>query len=357
MKKVLGLTLGAGLAIAAVPSYAMDDFVENVGIYGAGLYTKPSNNGLDIGSYQNIPSGTGTTATGAYTIDPFNRALLLSPKYKWDYSLGISYHIPCTDTRAYIEYDRFHDGQTRQAGGVDALNIGPSPANSQTTFVSANVAEKAQAYRFGLTHVLPFGEQFFVDLAAYFEYNKLNRGFQESNLVTNVITGAFGTLYGEENNRVRGWGPGVGLRIAGIPFNCMRNFSIFAGTMVTVFYGTNSYNSSQVESAAGVNTTTLLFQPETSHSLLTKVNLDLGMDWRQVLSFNGCKFESGLTFGLRYLNITNAFKNGNTAPLVYRTNIAGVPFTLSPSTEVQGVGTDWGRVGPYLQVRLGGANA
>jgi hypothetical protein len=60
---------------------------------------------------------------------------------------------------------------------------------------------------------------------------------------------------------------------------------------------------------------------------------------------------AGVSLGMRYMNMFNAFKNGNVAynngPAV---NAPGLPVYLGGSN-------DFGRIGPFLQVRLGGADA
>ena len=233
MKKVLGLTLGAGLAIAAVPSYAMDDFIDNLGIYGAGIYDKPSNNGLSFGA----TGFTEPTSSLVQNVSPYNRGEFLSPGYDWDYSLGISYHFPCSQTRGFIEYDRFHDNDSRAAPGVAALGYAPH-ISVDATLVNANVHEKLQAYRFGLKHFLPLGDYFSVSLAGFFEYNKVTRALyiQVDPTFASTVTPISGPAYGQFNNEVHGWGPGVGLKFAGIPWSRYCNFSLFAATMVNVFF-------------------------------------------------------------------------------------------------------------------------
>lgn len=346
MKKVLGLTLGTCLAIAAQPSFALDPFTDNVSIYVTALYTKPSNNGLSIGGY---PSATASNGI-FHTIDRLNSAAFLSPGYSWDWSYGLSYHFPCTDTRGFLEFDYFGDNDKRHVPG-GSLTVNPEEDDLEYS-VTGDVAEKMRSFRIGLTHNVNIGCRMLVDLAGFFEYNKLSRGVHIWNPVR-LDEDEIATYYQEANNRVRGWGPGVGIKLSGSPSDCYNNFKLFAGLRTSVFYAFNNYSMSSWIGGISENETQLFyFEPESSHSLVTKLDVNLGMDYRCLLKLFGCKTQTEFTLGARYINYLNVFKNGNNAPASYAVN-----SSTFPSFPIHGVSNDWGRVGPYLQFRIGGCNA
>lgn len=335
MKKVLGLMLGASLALAAVPSYALDPFMNNVGVYGTALYTKPSNNGL----------GMGTFTTGDARYLP-----VLAPSYGWDFNFGISYHFPCTSTRLFFDYERYTDSDLRRVDG--AFGFVTPPSGSEPAVV-ADLLETAQVFRLRIDHAISIGCQFFVNLSGFFEYNKLSRAYHEWDSFT--ATGVLNQFYIETNNHVHGWGPGVGLDLSGKPWICNPAFTLFLKSRATVFYGENVYTASGISSVPASGTYEgAYFEPESSHSLVAKFDIDLGIDYSRKLTLWGCPMQSGIAIGMRYINIVNAFKNGNIAPLSYGINN---PFNNVVNFPILGVPNDWGRLGPYIKIRVGGADA
>lgn len=363
MKKVLAFTLGTGLAIVATPSFGLDEYLDYVGGYVTATYTKPSNNGLSIGDIQ--------TQTPAPVFYPYSRSLFLNPDFNWDYALGISYHFPDTCTRFYAEYDYFSDSRSRQAYNVANI-IGPAPtltlpATVINTNVAANALEVAHEWRFGLRRFIPFGEYFSTDLSAFFEYDKVSQVLNGWNYVTNATGATTFNIYQEMNSNFRGWGPGIGIGFRGVPLPYCANFShfgIFASLATTLFYADNLYNAriniAAAAPAAGTPADTFfLWDPENSKSLVGKFDVNFGIDYKRTYRVNGCLVNTGATLGVRYMNIVNAFKMGNTIGQSF--NIAGSSqFTTTQNFvnfPIFGVPTDWGRVGPYLRFSLGGADS
>jgi len=339
MKKLLALTLGTAFTATVATPVLAENFLDYTGVYAAATYTTPSNNGLSMGDMI-----TQVPAAGA--IDTFNRALFVQPGFSWDYNVGINYHFPHTHTRAFLDYDNFQDNKERQANGVRDLGAFPAAAGP-TTNASARVEQHMDEWRLGLTHYLHFGSRFFVDFSAYVEYDRVLQAFYEHNTGGAPIGGVTTTAFRETDNSFDGWGPGVGFRITGIPYAPCPNFSLFAGAMTTLLYTKDKFHEYEYFNAELF----YAYSPENSRSILGKLDIDFGIDYRNVLHMNNTKLRSGVTLGVRYMNIFNAFKNGNTYFNPFPTAAAG---GFAANT---GYPNDFGRVGPYLQFRIGGMHA
>ena len=360
MKKVLVLTLSAGLASAVVTSAVNASYLDNVGVYGSGTYTRPSNNGLSIGEIQ--------TVNPALEFYPYDRAVFLSPEFSWDYALGVSFRFPCTDTRLYAEYDYFNDTDHRVVSGLakyDVFPIDPSNQNAVGSLAHANVMETSREWRLGVRHFVHFGPRFMVDLSSFFEYDRINISLHQWDVANNTAGSGDGrvlehiTGYYENNSKFAGWGPGAGLKLIGVPMACCPTVTLFGGVATTLFYAKNTYNSYMYQEDIAPSrrfNQGFVYEknPEFSQSLLTKIDINFGVDYHRMLCLAGEQLRSGVTVGVRYMNIFNAFKNGNSAGNAIVPNTTNQPAVFLP---VSGIPNDWGRVGPYVQFRVGGCDA
>jgi hypothetical protein len=59
-----------------------------------------------------------------------------------------------------------------------------------------------------------------------------------------------------------------------------------------------------------------------------------------------------ISLGMRYLNLFNALKNGNTA---FNPNAGANNNVVANFAPNLGPAQDWGRYGPFLRFKLGGA--
>lgn len=340
MKKVLAFAIGTGLATVAMPSFAVEQHLDYMGVYVAATYTKPSNNALSIGDIQ--------THVPAPFLHPYSRSLFLSPDFNWDYSLGLSYHFANTCTRFYAEYDAYGAHDHRNA---DDVAITGSVLLGLDNTISATVLQHSNEWRFGFKRHIPWGSCFSTELRAFLEYDKVS---QDVHSWTYDIGGR--TFYQEFNSNFRGWGPGVGLQFRGVPFAQSCHLGLFASFATTLFYAKNLYNITMNLDALVPDNRIFYWNPENSRSLTGKVDIHVGLDYLRVYRVNGCPVNAGLTLGLRYMNIINAFKDGNTAAQYLLLNPIQ-PVGTFANFPAFGVPSDWGRVGPYLQFNLGGGNA
>lgn len=327
MKKALKYTLATLAAASLVaPVYAFNGVnVNNFAFSAAATYTEASNNGLHMGN--SVLSGT---AGAPITLRP----IFLEPDHEWDYTLGLTYRLPNSDTRFFLDYDHYRGSEDRRAFGINALLQAPS------VHTDGYVKHKDHNFKLGLKRTLEFGSQFEMVYGAGFEWAKVERNFTVS------AVDAGGTHHRASYDEAEGWGPYVDVLGRAYPFNNNRCWSVFAHAGLGLLYADNSpyvdYIEDGVRPATGLN-----IQPEETTSIITHVEADLGVEWNRVMRADFADMRLGMRLGLKYLNYINAFKNGN----LYQWPASGLHANLNTSPD------DYGRMGAFLQFTLGGANS
>ncbi len=346
MKKTLKVTFGTMLAVSMVtPAYAQNflgetDFLNNLSVFVEGNYTKPSNNGLSVGDLLVTPSAGG--------LDGWRRQVFLNPENEWDYALGFTYRY-CGDSRLILRYD--HYDASDDTTNIDIRNIGFAPAPDTAGY--AIVQENQHEWLLGLAHSLGFDQGFNLDLMAFLAQDKLDVSLQETQtqFVANQGGGVFAHYHRTTENTMEGFGPGLGAMAQVYPFRCMQNWGFFAGGRTALLYARNSYQQSFYENNS-VTPAFYVYDPEDSHSIVTKLDISFGLNYHCGFrhDLGGAMFDIAL--GMRYMNMFNVLKNGNAA---YNppNGFAGIANFAANTGWPQ----DWGRFGPFLTFRFGGANA
>ncbi len=363
MKKALKVTFGTMLAASMVaPAYATgNDFLNHSAVYVEGTYYRPSNNGLSVGDQLVAPSIT-AGQFGAPILDGWRRADFLNPENTYDYALGYSYHIPRSPTRVFLRYEHFDDDTA--IGGVDAVdfrNIGTEPGYPNYpnvgpvggTMENAKLHESLSEFKVGLSRELQFTPKFGVELLGFLENDRLSVSLSESMFGTIYTSTVPQDLSRDTDGKMTGFGPGIGAVGKIYPFSRCPQWAFFAGGTTTLLYANNEYQQSYYQTQAGVsgggvvNPVFYVYDPEDSHSLVGKVDISFGVNYhyRFMHDVYGAVFD--LTLGLRYMNIINAMKNGDTAYNPFIANFAANT----------GWPQDWGLFGPFLRFRLGGRDA
>jgi len=337
MKKILNVALGAFLATSWVTqSYGYGyDLLDYAGVYVIGDYTEPSNNGLSVGD---LP----TASPVANGFDGGRRALFLDPRFRWDYTVGITFDL-CCQNQLFFQYDYYNYNQSREDDGTISIGLPFPPTNNSAPL--GRVRERENDFILGLAHWINFGPHFAVNVSAYAEYERLTRHlFEESD---QTVNGVLFTNTRFTDNKLRAYGPGIGILGRAYPGDD-HHWSFFAGIMTTLFYAKNHYEQLFLSDGDfGYD-----YEPEDSHSVIAKININAGVDY----CFEISKRRSilmDIAVGVRYLNIFNAFKNGDTAfnPLVQGHPNVGTKSGFAANT---GFAEDWGRWGPYIQLSVGG---
>jgi len=348
MKKALIVTFGSILAAGAMANAFADhkDFINQSSVWIEGNYTKSTNNGLSYGDYiflnDEVLLGIGNNA---------RRPLFVSMDREFDYALGFTYHFPCTHTRFFVSYDHFNDGQNASAENIINLGLAPNfdpylPSNG-----SAYAEHDADTFKLGFNHMLHHGARFSINLGGFFEYDKVRRTVNETTVAIDdsdpaVVQRASRYTY----NKVKGWGPGVGIMTRSIPSGCHPCWGVFMGANASLLYVDNDYQQTFTSTD---DNRFYLYDPEETQSIVGKLDIEFGINYARILKGDLCGALVDISLGLRYMNMFNVFKNGNTY---------GQPYLINPGFNMNsaitlGYPNDWGRVGPFLKFKIGGAQA
>lgn len=337
MRKACLFTCGTLFAASMAPAYAqIDDFVTRSAVSITGTYTETSNNGLSMGDYQIAPSTSGFVG---------RRAIFINPDSEFDYAVGYTYHIPCTSTHFFMSYDHYRTEDENSAFG-DVVNIEISPILNTQVSDTARVEQHSDEFRVGFAHYLDFGRAFVLDLSGFFEWDKVSRSLYET-AAGEVLFGnsSFAIASRSTDSKMDGWGPGMGVMAIIKPFNDP-HWGFFVDVKTSLLWVENTFSQSLQNSQpplALVGDYSL--DPEGSESMVGKLDMKFGIDYCKV--FPSAMFEAAL--GMRYMNIINALKNGNTFFNPFWPNLSYAANTGFPN--------DWGRIGPFLTFRVGGKDA
>jgi hypothetical protein len=334
--------LGALLLAASVTAQA-EDFLNYTTLTAAFTYTKATDNGASIGDLLIMPS--------INSFDGARRTVFLEPEYEGGYTLGLAYRFPHTHTHFFVRYDHVTDGEEQETTDIRNLGVTPGLFSGLTvgpTQQFARVEHGFEEFQFGFTHGLPLHPRFTTTLGAFFEYDKVTRSIWE-NISAAVSSGVLNQPVRSTENRIGGWGPGVGVRMRTMLMH--PNVGFFIDAKTALLFVNNDFDQSYYSTRLLTGNTpgVIVSDPESTKSILNKVDIALGLDYKGWLATDLGDLKLGLTLGLRYMNIFNAFKNGNAAfnPLQGNTNFAANT----------GYPNDWGRFGPFLQFCLGGPGA
>lgn len=352
MKNILKVTFGTMLAISIIaPVQAgTDGFIDGLAIYGAATYTKPSNNGLSVGDLL-----VGQPAPGPGDFDGYRRATFLNPNNEWEYFVGFTFSFDC-DSYLYLNYDRFQG--TDSKGDTDIRNIGLQPT---TVFIAppflatagtALIEEHSNEWTLGLAHKIHFPGHFHVDMLAFLERDSLDLTLHETN--KQLTAGGLVIHNRITDNDVHMFGPGVGVMTQVYPICAYRQWGFFAGGTTAIMYAKSDYNQTYFAD----DDTFYIYDPEESHSLITKLDISFGVNYhcRLNLDLKGAMFDIAL--GMRYMNMFNVLKNGNAAyNPVTQSPTSGTADTIDSFAANTGWPQDWGRFGPFLRFKIGGHDA
>jgi len=313
MKKALQAGFSAMLFAAIAPAQAgIGDLFAHSALYATGTYSKPSENGLSFGN---------VVDANTYT------HVFVKPNYEFDYGLGAVYRLPQTQTHLFFDYDHYNNDKSESAENVTGLGF--------VGAATAKVMHRNHASAFGFSHLLFTKSLWSLHVSSFFEWDRFRREFSET-----VEDGIRLT-----EDKVRGYGPGFGALLHVQPFARCPNFGLFSGITAAWLYAHNDYR--QFCGAAG-NKIEMLQISENTRSVFTKLKINFGVNYTGYLEVDGRnKLKMEVALGMRYMNAINVFKNGNTF-----FNEAGTNHALNT-----GRPEDFGRMGPYLQFQIGGAQS
>jgi hypothetical protein len=339
MKTAIKLTFGTMLVVAmAAPAQA--SYGSRLAVNGTLTYTEASNNGLSVGD-----SGAIFVATATNT----RRAEFIDPDMELDYGLGFTYRMGNnSDTRLFFDWDRFGTGRSAAVPNGHNLVLAPVAGNLYST--SGHVDTDYDQFRLGVTHALHFGDKLDLTLNGFFDYTKVERDLNEFSVNATQNRAHFRHTHDE----MSGWGPGFGAMARVTPFDVCPQVGLFGGMNGTLLYVDNEFYQHQNTSAAN-NAGGYVLNPEDSNSMVAKFDAEFGVDYRKLFQTSWAPIMFQAALGLRYNNVVNAFKGGNTQ--LNGTNPVAVNNAGNGFAVTTGLPTDFGRFGPFLRISLGGENS
>ncbi|MGE3320070.1 MAG: Lpg1974 family pore-forming outer membrane protein [Candidatus Berkiella sp.] len=331
MKKALQVTFGAVMAIGIVGAVSANDAtIGRTALLLTGTYTKTAGDGLSYGDVLLAPSGIGG--------DGFQRHVFVDPDWEFDFGVGLTHRFCGSNTRFFAYWDHFRADDDAATSGVRNLGFAPPPITNG----KMEVEQKSDELRIGLSRGMHFGHYFTLDLGGFFEWDKVERNTNEY-----ISQAGSPDRFRSTENEMQGFGPGVAVMARAFPSSDYRSFSVFMGAMTSLLYANNEFDQSNFRG----EDLFYHYQPDDSKSVVGKLDISFGIDYCNRVHTDSTGMTVGISLGMRYMNIFNAFKNGNTA---YNTAGDVANNNFAPYT---GGSNDFGRIGPFLQVRVGGANA
>lgn len=349
MKKALQVTFGAVMAIGLVGAVsAHDATVARTAVLLTGTYSKVTNNGLTYGDVLLA----GVPAANDIQGDGFRRHAFVDPDWEIDFGVGLTHRFCGSNTRFFAYWDHFRADDNASTSGIRNLGLNPNAAGVITNG-GMEVESKSDELRLGLSRGLQFGHHFSLDLGGFFEWDKVERNTEER--VSGGVTGGgipVRNRFRSTENEMQGFGPGVAVMARAFPSHDYRHFSVFMGAMTTLLYVNNEFDQTFFNGDQLVYE----YQPDDTKSVVGKLDISFGIDYCNRIHTDHTGMSVGVSLGMRYMNIFNAFKNGNVA---YNTPIqlGAINPALEGTPAYTGASSDFGRIGPFLQVRLGGADA
>ncbi|MGD9592351.1 MAG: hypothetical protein AB7V32_07520 [Candidatus Berkiella sp.] len=348
MKKALKLTFGTMLAVsmaAPIAAVAHQDWFDHVAAWGDVTYMKPSNNGLSVGDF--------AQPSAAAAFDGTRNHFFFEPESEFDYAFGISIRAPRSHhTRFFVSYDHTQNDNDLEAN-VNIRNLGVVPTIAfPESFGTYEYDVNAHEFRVGAVHDLHFGDHFCLDVLAFLEYDRLRQNTFET------ISQRSGAEYRtrETENLIKGFGPGFGLMSRWYASN--PHWHVFAGANAVLLKMENEYSQTfnvvRFPGGGSPQGTYYDYQPFESDSIVGKLDINFGVNFHCAFKreMHGAKWDIAL--GMKYMNMFNVLKNGNTAYQVNGAANAQVPQNFAPYL---GAAQDWGKWGPFLRFKLGGAQS
>lgn len=325
------------MLVAAVAAPAQADFASRVAINGTLTYTETSNDGLSVGDSATVLPG------GAFPA--IRRAEFIDPDMELDYGLGLTYRLGNnSDSRLFFDWDRYGWGRDSAVPNVYNFGIPPVVANVSTGMGHASF--DYDQFRLGVMHTLHFGDKLDLTLNGFLDYTKIDRDIHE---FASDVTGG-NHHYRHTHDEMEGWGPGFGAEARVTPFDWCPQLGLFGGMNGTLLWVDNEYTQ-RVRVNGGATNYDLT--PEDSDSLVAKFDAQFGVDYQRVFHTSWMPVMFKAALGLRYTNVVNAFKGGNTQ--FNAGNAFAAQFFNRAITP--GTSHDFGRWGPFLRFSLGGANS
>ncbi|MFO1259248.1 MAG: Lpg1974 family pore-forming outer membrane protein [Gammaproteobacteria bacterium] len=320
MKKLI--KFGLGTLVAAVTFSAgansFEDATKRTAVWAKGHWDVPSNERLAYAQKLTTAVFPGET----YFVEPDNA---------FDLAFGVEHALPMsengTDFNVVLDYDQYSTNQKDVKSGatfssiLGLAGIGPAADVSR----EANIQLRDRTWRLGVQRAKEFG-RFDWRLGAFAEYSKLARTY---NLLERSVAEGRQLFTKQESD---GWGPSFDIMGRFYPWGRDTGFSVFGGGETAFLYSdqglsvVSSTNGNRLPDNENQNRTDL-------NAVMTRLGASVGVGYARPISED---VMVGFKVGGRWMSYYNAFKN---------------------SSDLTTGRTDYDRVGPFLELRVGGTHS
>ncbi len=328
----LGATFIATMAVTQVTQ--AHDIYSPIAVYIEANYTKPSNNELSVGDFL-FATSPGLNFDGGHS------HTFIEPKNEYDFAAGLTYRFANSNTRLFLDYDHFDTDEEK--ADIDLRNICYLPPPD--TFGFARLEVHAYEFRVGAMHALNFN-RFNLDLLAFFENVKLTQ-----TLFGSIVQEEEYSVFSSENN-TRGFGPGIGVNARHYPCWMWRHWNLFAGLRASLLQ--SQYHFTSFYEADDAKGGIYSYDAEGTESIVGKLDVEFGINYHTAFKHEMHGIKSDISLGFRFMNMFGALKNGNMA---FNPNGGANATVMQDFTPNQGPANDWGRFGPFLRFKIGGATS
>ena len=237
--------------------------------------------------------------------------------------------LPGSNTSSLLlDYDHYSTSDSKSLTSTTAFTnqYGIAP-----TSIEGKLSLKDQTFRLGARRVLPFGDNFDVQLGAYAEHSKVERNQR----ITHVVAATARTV--NIDQEASGWGPSFDLVGRWYPMGRHSCFSLLAGAEFAALWADSKYSARNVDQTGAIAVDAINNNNRSDiNTVTTRLGATVAVAYSRPINDS---FKLGLRAGARWINYHNAFK-GDSA--ILNTSMGR---------------SDYGRMGPFIELRLGGVDS
>ncbi|MFO1259249.1 MAG: hypothetical protein U1E78_12690 [Gammaproteobacteria bacterium] len=315
------IKFGLGTLIAAVTFSAgansFEDATKRTAVWAKGHWDVPSNERL---AYAQKPT-TAVFPGETYFVEPDN---------EFDLAFGIEHALPMSENGTHfnvvLDYDQYSTNQKDVKSGATFSSIlGPFGIGAAADVSrEANIQLRDRTWRLGVQRAKEFG-RFDWRLGAFAEYSKVARTY---NILERSVADGSQLFIKQESD---GWGPSFDMMARFYPWGRDTGFSVFGSGETAFLYSDQGVRI--VSSANSLRSVTENGNRADLNAVMTRLGASVGVGYALPISED---VMVGFRVGGRWMSYYNAFKN---------------------SSNLTTGRTDYDRVGPFLEFRIGGTHS
>lgn len=320
MKKLIKFGLGAMVAAVTFSAGAnsFEDAAKRTAVWAKGHWDVPSNERLAYAVKPTTAAFPGET----YFVEPDN---------EFDLAFGIEHALPMSENGTHfnlvLDYDQYSTSQNDVKSGATFAGVIPGAiAAAPDVSRQANINLRDHTWRLGIQRAKEFG-RFDWRLGAFAEYSKVARTYDV--LERSVAEGRQVFVKQESD----GWGPSFDMMGRFYPWGRDTGFSVFGMGETAFLYTDQAYSVTATQNGAIFPVAANDANRADLNAVMTRIGASVGVGYARPISED---VMVGFRVGGRWMSYYNAFKH---------------------SSDLTSGRTDYDRVGPFLELRVGGTHS